>query len=489
MPAHVTPSPPRPRHRVVGRWLEGWAVRLVGRRIWAVAWLTFKAAFRYRLIQLLMLLLVAAVVGLPAIIKHDGTAEGFTQILLTYTLGSITALLGLATLWLSCGTLARDVEECQMQMVVVKPVARWEVWLGKWFGVVALNALLLAVSGLIVFTLLEWRASRLPADVQLELRNKVLVARGSIKEPVDTRAMAAEVERQLEERLKDPKVAAMDREFVRKQIQEQVKAQFQVVPPGTQRRWVLQFGSRAAALRNRPLTLRAKFMTALPGSSQTYLGFWEIGPPNGQRYRPEPSSLSAETFHDFLVPPGLIADDGTLSVDFRNYNDTALLFPLDEGLEVLYPEGGFGGSYLRGLGIILCWLALLAAVGLASASFLTFPVAAFVSLSLLIIGFSTGTLKQVIEEGGVSGVNHETGRVDAPALIDRVALPVFQGMLTVINLVQGFSPIDSLSTGRSVTWGQLALAGLQIVVLMGGIFAAVGIGTFTRRELATAEGG
>jgi hypothetical protein len=488
MSAAPNPARPAPALRLGGRWLEGLATRLVGRRIWAVAWLTFKAAFRYRLIQLLLLLLLAAVIGLPAVIKHDGTAQGFTQILLTYTLGSIITLLGFTTLWLACGTLARDVEECQMQMVVVKPVARWEVWLGKWLGIVALNVLLLGVAGGTVFALIQWRASRLPADVQMELRNKVLVARRSIKEPVDTRAMEAEVERQLQERLKDAKVADMNRDFVRKQIREQVKAQYQIVPPGTLRPWVLNFGARAAALRSQPLTIRAKFMTAQPGSSQTYYGYWEIGPPNGRRYRPEPSSLAAETFHEFLVPPGLIDENGTLTVEFHNYNETALLFPLDEGLEVLYREGGFGLSYVRGLGIILCWLALLAAIGLATASYLTFPVAAFVSLAILIIGFSTGTLKQVIEEGGVSGVNHETGTIDTPTLIDQVALPAFRGLLSVINLVQGFSPIDSLSTGRSVTWGQLGLAMTQIVVLMGGIFAAVGIGTFTRRELATAQG-
>jgi hypothetical protein len=136
----------------------------------------------------------------------------------------------------------------------------------------------------------------------------------------------------------------------------------------------------------------------------------------------------------------------------------------------------------------LCWLALLAAIGLAAASYLTFPVAAFVSFSILIIGFSTGTLKQVIEEGGVSGINHETGMVDTPALLDQVAVPMFRSLLSVINLVQGFSPIDSLSTGRSVTWGQLGLAIAQIVILLGGVFAALGIWTFTRRELAVAQG-
>src|SRR2546429_9832913 len=114
-------------------------------RLFAIAKLSLKAAFRYRLVQILTVLLLGAVIGLPVIIKHDGTAQGFTQILLTYTLGSITTLLGFATLWLACGTLARDVEECQMQMVAVKPIARWEIWLGKLTGIMRMNLLLLAV--------------------------------------------------------------------------------------------------------------------------------------------------------------------------------------------------------------------------------------------------------------------------------------------------------------------------------------------------------
>jgi len=103
-------------------------------RVLAIAWLTWKAAFRFRLFLVVAILLLASVVGLPLLIKTDGTARGFTQILLTYTLTTITALLGLSTLWLACGTLARDIEECQMQIVAVKPIARWQIWLGKWVG-------------------------------------------------------------------------------------------------------------------------------------------------------------------------------------------------------------------------------------------------------------------------------------------------------------------------------------------------------------------
>ena len=73
----------------------------------AIARLTLKAAFRFRLVPILAVLLLGTVLALPAVIKHDGTARGLTQIVLTYTLGMTTALLGLSTLWLGCGTLAR----------------------------------------------------------------------------------------------------------------------------------------------------------------------------------------------------------------------------------------------------------------------------------------------------------------------------------------------------------------------------------------------
>src|SRR5688500_13532813 len=111
-------------------------------RILAMAQLTWKAAFRFRLFWVLTTLLLGCVIVLPLLIKHDGTARGFTQILLTYTLMTITALLGFCTLWLSCGILARDIEECQMQVVAVKPIARWQIWLGKWLGITLLNLVL-----------------------------------------------------------------------------------------------------------------------------------------------------------------------------------------------------------------------------------------------------------------------------------------------------------------------------------------------------------
>jgi hypothetical protein len=87
----------------------------------------------------------------------------------------------------------------------------------------------------------------------------------------------------------------------------------------------------------------------------------------------------------------------------------------------------------------------------------------------------------------VAAGNAETG-VMGHAAADAVLIPLFKGFLVIINLVKNFSPIDSLSSGRSISWTDLGLAFGQIVLLLGGIIGVIGIGLFNRRELATAQG-
>jgi hypothetical protein len=458
-------------------------------RILAIAWLTWKAALRFKLFLVIATLLIFAVVGLPLIIKDDGTAQGFTQIILTYTLGAITALLGISTLWLACGTLARDIEECQMQVVATKPVARWQIWLGKWLGIVTLNAALLALSGGCVFAVLQYRASQLPPAVQATLRSEILVARGSAKEPSHEAEIEADTDQMLQARLKTSPVDKADLAEVRRQIRESVRASSQLVPPGYERVWKIDLGLAKHALAGKPLQLRVKFNSAEKSPSGTFGAYWMVGDPPNTKYwqNEEPMSLAPDTFHEFSIPPDLFDAHGVLTIAFHNANNTALLFPPDEGMEVLYPEGGFALNYVRGLGIIFCWMTLLAALGLAAASQLSFPVAAFFSLAMMLVVFSSGTLADSVDSGSVAAGNEETGQA-GHSIADGVLIPAFKGVLAVIGLAKSFSPIDALSTGRSITWSELGLAFTQIVGLLGGAFAVTGILLFSRRELATAQG-
>ena len=457
-------------------------------RIIAIAWLTWKAALRFKLFLVIAVLLIAAVVGLPLVIEDDGTAQGFTQIILTYTLSAITALLGLSTLWLACGTLARDIEECQIQVVATKPIARWQIWLGKWLGIVSLNAALLAISGGCVFGLLQWRAGKLPAAEQKILREQILVARGSAKEANDPAEIDADTDQVLQARLKSSPIDKADLPEVRRQIREQIKAQLQIVPPSYERNWKIDLGFAKNYLAGKPLELRVKFNSAQKSPSGTFVAMWQVGVPEKTKFwRSEPMSLAPDTFHEFEIPPDLFDAHGVLTITFANPNQTALLFPLEDGLEVLYPEGGFALNFARGLGIIFCWMALMAALGLMAASFLSFPVATFFSLAMLLVALSSGTLAESVESGSVAAGNEETGQM-GHSVADVVLIPAFKGVLAVINLVKNSSPIDALSSGRSITWGELGAAFAQIVLLVGGGFAGAGIFFFNRRELATAQG-
>jgi len=458
-------------------------------RILAIARLTWKAAFRFRLFIVLAVLLLGAVVALPLVLKDDGTARGFTQILLTYTLTTIAGLLGLSTLWLACGTLARDIEEAQIQMVATKPIARWQIWLGKWLGLVTLNAALLALTGASLFLLLHWRARSLPPEQQAILRAEVLVARGVVRPTYPEAAMQRAIGEEFKARVRTNKVDQADAKETMKLIAARVQAKYTEVRPDRVLVWTNELGLASHFLRDVPLTVRLKFNAAQDSPTKTFTGILQAGVPTEGRppWQSPPLSLAKDTFHEFQIPPGHLEADGSLVVMFYNGNPIALTFALDEGLAVLYPEGGFLLNFIRGLAIILCWMALLAALGLMTASFLSFPVAAFVSLALLTLAFSTGTMATVVEEGSLFGYDPEHGNYGQNP-VNHVAVPIISGLLTIINLAKDFSPVDALSVGRAITWPELGRAFLQIVVLLGGLLAIFGIWGLERRELATAQG-
>lgn len=454
-------------------------------KILAISWLTWKAAIRFRLFAVVAALLVLAVIGLPLVVKDDGTARGFAQIIITYTLTAVTVLLGFSTLWLSCGALARDIEECQIQVVATKPIARWQIWLGKWLGIASLNAALLALAGACIYGLLEWRATKLPLMERAQLRQELLVARGSAKEADNTAAIDAQTEQLLQSRIKANPGITANIDEVRNEIREQVKSDFQLVPPGYVRQWNINLGADKDYIRGKPLQVRIKFESADHNPNGTYVGLWEIGNPDSTNfYALPPMSLAPDTFHEFEIP-NEISQNGVLSIIFVNQNNVSLLFPLEDGMEVLFPQGSFTMNFIRALGIIFCWLVLLSAIGLMAASFLSFPVAAFFSITLLLVAFSSGTLAETVDLGSVT--TGSTPTAATRSITDTIFIPIFKGMLDVLNLVEKFSPIDSLSTGRSVPWSDLGAAFGQIVVLFGGTFAVIGIAMFSRRELAAAQ--
>ena len=505
--------------------------------MWPIAKQTLKAAVRYRFVVAMAVALLVIVFGIPLLVKSDGTAKGTVQLVLTYTLGSTTALLGIASLWMGCGTLAREIEDNVMQMVAVKPIARWRIWLGKWLGIMLLNAALMVPTGLAIFFLINARADSDELDdfEKAKLQNEVLVSRSSVREPKPDFSLLRQraydysklveqgkadnqytlAEQALVDSVNQPEhVLSLRPDYTRlieqnekapsdeliQQIVELEHQAFQVskgsreiVLPGQVRNWVFQIdSSKVDRINENPIYLRFKFNAGDEYDPKSHLCMWSVGAGTSKRWPPDREfnemTIGSSVFQELELPAGIVPDKGEnrglVNVSFANFNDKPILFLMDDGPMILYHDGGFGMNLLRGLMIIFFWLGLISAIGLMASSFLSFPVATFMSLGILLISASTGTLEQIIDEGGITGINHETGKKDESSMLDGAAIFFASGAVKITKSIWGYSPVDSLSNGRTITWVTLFWAFFAIIVVMGGLIMALGAYMFQRKELA-----
>lgn len=450
------------------------------RRVFAIASLTIKAAFRFRLAATLAIAVFGVVLLLPFFVKHDGTARMFAQVLLTYSLYSAICALGAATLWLGCGLHATDMEPGQLQLLAVKPACRWQIFMGRWLGIMTLNAALLIGVAASTYGIVSWRARTLAPEQQAVLKREILISRSSLRERAPN--LEADVEVIIGRRFQEGSLDGVDLEMARREILDSVRARHETLPPNYKRAWDIDFAGRAAALGSQELQVRVRFQSARQDDDSLNKLVWIVGDPGSGRFWRQTTDLAAGIFHEFTVPGSFVGGDGKLHIECENRSGATLLFRLEDGLEVLFREGGFLANYARALVVILCWLALLSALTLTVSSFLSFGIAALFSLTLIVIGLSGDTFGQALAEGAALGRDDTGAAIRTSA--DSVILPIYRGARFLISPIDRFSPIESLSEGRLITWGQTGLAVFQIVFLAGGIVAAIGVVVFARRELA-----
>lgn len=452
------------------------------KRILAVAKQTSLGAFRFKAVFVVALLLLLSVLILPFIIQHNGTAKMFAQVMLTYNLTVITGLIGFTTLWMACGSLSGEIDAGQLQMVVVKPIARWQIFLGKWIGINFISGLLLVVASGSVLGLLYWKARQLEPTQQEILHKEVLVSRGSLQEALPD--LDRDVTAVMQQRIEQANGQSFDVEAVEESVRVKLLANHQTVAPNYRRIWDLELGPRRVFLKDKPMSLQVKFFAASVSDEQPINTVWVIhDKQTGLQHRFE-KQFSSGVLNEFEIPANCYSKEGTLTVECENRDRTTILFPLDDGLTLMYPEGGFLMNYFRGLVIIFCWMALLAAVGLAASSILSFSVATLLSLTILLVGVSSGTFAEAIQDDTVWGIDEDSGERESP-ILDQLFLPVFKAVSFVVTPVNAYAPITLVASGRAVRWESTAMALVQIIVLGAGLFGALGAYLFSRRQLGS----
>lgn len=126
--------------------------------LFAVARHTFRQCLRMKVAALFIILLAAALMAMPflKILKGDGTLSGQIKTFLIYGTALTAAMLSLMTIFLTTGIVSDDIRKKLIFNVATKPVARWQYILGRWLGVVVLNAILISVAGAGMYLLCQY---------------------------------------------------------------------------------------------------------------------------------------------------------------------------------------------------------------------------------------------------------------------------------------------------------------------------------------------
>jgi len=371
-------------------------------RVWAVAKNSFVSAMRMKTAIVFMLLLIVLLPILCLTSTGDGTTKGRIQSFISYGLGLTGFLLSILTVIVSCFTLSTDIKHKQIYTVITKPIRRFELVLGKVLGVVVLDLLLLLVFSSIIYalTLQIPRLSKTKGDELAMLNNEFFTARTALKvnfdeQVIEKRVNEAYTRLQQSGQLEESKT----KQAVLQELRDAAKYSMHSAEPGGMVLW--EFENVKPFDSNENIFIRLKFDASQVPPDKNIYGVWYVGDYRQIKYGQEnvktpiyavPRKEIVGTIHEFQVPADAVAADGYLAVVFYNepMNNTTVIFPQEDGFEVLYKAGSFGSNFIRVAFIIFARLVFLAALGVSLTTWLGFPVAVLCCLAVFFTGVING---------------------------------------------------------------------------------------------------
>lgn len=456
-------------------------------KTWAIARHMIAEGIHMKIALVFLGLIGMVVLGLPFSISDDSSLTGAVQSFMSYGLSATGVLLGMLTIFMS-RSLADDLVQRQILLVMTKPIARWQYLLGKWLGITILNAAFLACSGLTIYGMVHYiKHTHPPIDERYdkaELRDEVLVARHAqpCKLPDFKRPAEMEFDRNLEEGFY-ANVPDLDPKREKARLAKKYEAHWRVVGPLETR--VLEFENVLVdRSRDQQVQLRYKTEVSQFAPDEILRAMWRFGDPlKGTPVYDRPVRHVVGRYHTIRVPVDAVAEDHTLTAFFYNRNPfqgepqyrNVMEFRKSGEVELLFVVGSFEGNFLRLLILMMCKLMFLAAVALLMTTVFSFPVACLASFTFYILAAAQPFLVEAID----LGIDDYSwfGRLHIEAQLKTI-------LGALLSDLSRFDAVEPFVNGRNVSlaWVLLAIAELAIVrswAMLG--FAML---LFHRREVA-----
>lgn len=457
------------------------------RSIWAVAANTIKQALRMKIAAAFIVLLLVCLPVMSVLMTGDGTLKGRLQTFVSYSLSLTSLLLCLFTIVVSVYSLTSDIKQKQIYTVITKPVRRSGLLLGKLVGVVLLDGALLVLFSAIIYGITIYMPKfQNVADEELtQVDNEFYTARASITPPeVDVSKEVTSKLKELDELEKSGQLdlnqvfRGLSREQIIAELTSQKKLEKRAAEIGRTLIW--EFHNVKPLDPNESLFVRFKYdVSVTPADSQVY-SQWFVGDYRQTKYGPELETPiysfarkdPVRTFREIEVPADAVAEDGYLAVGFVNVplNNTVVIFPLEDGLEVLYKADTFSANFIRAVLLIFFRLIFLACLGILASSFLSFPVAI---LFCLVIFFTATVSSFVLESFDLLSKN-----------ISSVYSYTLRPVIQLLPQFDKFNPAKFLVPARLLSWSLLATAAGLMVCIKASLLLLIGLLIFSFREIA-----
>ncbi len=451
--------------------------------VWAVAKNTIRQALRMKIAIIFIVLLAILLPVMGFTIKGDGTLKGKLQTFISYGLSLTTFMLSILTIIISIYTLTSDIKQKQIFTVITKPIRRFQLIFGKLLGVVLLDLILIIPLFAILYglTIAIPRFSNASLSELEQVKNEFFTARRYLtpQEP--------DVENEVRQTYENLEKSGQIEQYFRgstkqgifAELRHTLKLQKRAAPPGYELTW--QFNKVRPAEPNANIFIKFKYDVSRNPPDMKIFGKWFVGDDRQLKYATgiktpiyaiERQDL-IRTVYEIEIPSDAVADDGYVSITFQNdpqFNSAVVIFPFEDGLELLYKNDSFTANYIRSVFIIFFRLLFLACLGTLAATFLTFPVAILFCFAIFFVGSISGF--------ALESFDSLTKNV---AAVYTYTIKLFVLLLPHLD---EFDPNKFLIPARLLSWPLVLEYFGSLVCVRAGVIIILALIFFHRKELA-----
>ncbi len=443
--------------------------------------------FKTGVIPALLIILPLSIILLVLLIEGDGTATGQISLAVKYSLTVMGLIMSIATLWAGCAAIAKEIEDKQLRLIAVKPVRKYEIWLGRWLGWLAINSGLLIVCGLTILIALQvdMKRQNLSQQTKADIYKNILTGRLKITpEHIPLQKEMATLIKNLKQEGEIPENISKQEAY--NIALKQLMAKRTIVAPAAKKEWTLKLPANIPE--NKQANIKIALKSPIRDGKPTR-GTLTVTVPDSPT--PILTKKIYEKYNATLfipLPVEKLKKQQRITITFNNDDNKrshTLVFPEKKSVELLIEHSNFINNLIRGMIIILCFLALLSALGITASSIFSFPVATFIAIAV-IIATITGHYFVFISApiNAIKYEHHHDGEETPPGILEKTGVFFITKLKFIFEPVMHFNVTQNLSSGILITGGEIRRAIILMLFIYSGISGIIGSYVLSRRELS-----